>query len=45
MRSHVIFIAAGCHSMNLCVLAAQAIGLQQNDAVTRMCRPCQVQSS
>ena len=42
---HVISIVACCHSVKLCALAAQAFRSQQNGAVTRMWRSCQVQLS
>ena len=41
----MISIVACCHSVKLCALAARVFRSQQNDAVTRMWRSCQVQLS
>jgi len=41
----MISIVACCHSVKLCALAARAFQSQQNGAVTRMWRSCQVQPS
>jgi len=41
----MISIVACCHSVKLCVLAIKALQSQQNGAMTRMWRPCQVQPS
>jgi len=41
----MISVVACCHSMKLCTHAARAFRSQQNGAVTRMCRSCQVQPS
>jgi len=41
----VISIVACCHSVKLCALAARLFQSQQSDALTRMWRWCQVQSS
>jgi len=41
----VISIVACCHSVKLCAHAALAFRSQQNGAVTRMWRSCQVQTS
>ena len=42
---HVISIVACCHSAKLCAHAAGTFWSQQNGAVTRMWRSCQVQPS
>jgi len=42
-NNRVISVVACCHSVKLCAFAAQALQLQQNVAVTKTWRSCQVQ--
>jgi len=42
---HVISILASCHNAKLCAYATRAFRSQQNGAVTRIWRSCQVQPS